>query len=537
MSRLLHGANRPARVAVSRGSSPAVLCCAAITLICAFTVCAKPRQDNESQSLAHREEVVPRLWADSELANWATPLASLGRSPGHYTEAEYYAARVDNLRTYPLYHPSFEPRGYRDWMKAQGPQPLIEPHKLTSEADWIDAGRRVFEQLDSEVTRTDDPVVIEHFSSAESVDRYRDSNHDVLTRDGIILDYRWVVDHDRKLKISVSSCSGCHIRLMPDGSLLHGAPSNYDHSDSPAAKVLLASFLPRPRPPGGRQFYESFGVPWLSDDVHAPFKAMSDEQMSEFFDLENGAPPGTTFDRFSGSPFFTTRMADLIGVKDRRYLDTTATHVNRGPEDIARYGILVEFADNGVFGTHRFTPELNQQLRVRPSDEAMFALGLYVYSLEPPQSPHPFDDLAVRGQEVFQAEGCGECHTPPVYTNNKLVVAPGFEPPSNDPATERLRISDRRVGTDPGLALKTRKGTGYYKIPSLRGLWYRGLYEHSGSVNSLEDWFNPRRLHVDFVPSGWKGPGVRARAVPGHPFGLDLTDADKRALIAFLKTL
>jgi hypothetical protein len=27
----------------------------------------------------------------------------------------------------------------------------------------------------------------------------------------------------------------------------------------------------------------------------------------------------------------------LIGVKDLRYLDATATHRNRGPEDIARY--------------------------------------------------------------------------------------------------------------------------------------------------------------------------------------------------------
>jgi hypothetical protein len=30
---------------------------------------------------------------------------------------------------------------------------------------------------------------------------------------------------------------------------------------------------------------------------------------------------------------------------------------------------------------------------------------------------------------------------------------------------------------------------------------------------------------------------VRARAVPGHEFGLELSPADKAALIAFLKTL
>lgn len=98
-------------------------------------------------------------------------------------------------------------------------------------------------------------------------------------------------------------------------------------------------------------------------------------------------------------------------------------------------------------------------------------------------------------------------------------------------------MSKRRVGTDAGLATRTRKGTGDYKIPSLRGLWYRGLYEHDGSVASLEDWFDPKRLSGDYVPSGFRGPGVTHRAVPGHTFGRDLAPDEKRALIAFLRTL
>jgi cytochrome c peroxidase len=93
------------------------------------------------------------------------------------------------------------------------------------------------------------------------------------------------------------------------------------------------------------------------------------------------------------------------------------------------------------------------------------------------------------------------------------------------------------VGLDPGLALKTRKGTGYYKVPSLRGVWYRGPFEHSGSIASLEEWFDPARLREDYVPKGWNPPGTRARPIPGHPFGLNLPGDDKRALIAFLKTL
>lgn len=90
---------------------------------------------------------------------------------------------------------------------------------------------------------------------------------------------------------------------------------------------------------------------------------------------------------------------------------------------------------------------------------------------------------------------------------------------------------------DPGLALATRKGTGYYKAPSLRGVWYRGLFGHSGFVASLNDWFDPRRLHDDYAPSGWKGPGITQRAVPGHTYGLYLSAEDREALIAFLLTL
>ena len=67
-------------------------------------------------------------------------------------------------------------------------------------------------------------------------------------------------------------------------------------------------------------------------------------------------------------------------------------------------------------------------------------------------------------------------------------------------------------------------------MPSLKGVWYRGPFEHNGSVATLEDWFDPRRLRDDYVPTGWKGYGVKT-AVKGHEFGLELSAEDKRALI------
>ncbi len=132
-------------------------------------------------------------------------------------------------------------------------------------------------------------------------------------------------------------------------------------------------------------------------------------------------------------------------------------------------------------------------------------------------------------------EGCTICHTPPLYTSNRLTPAQGFSVPEDHKG--RYDILPIVVGTDPASALTTRRGTGYYKVPSLKGVWYRGPFEHNGSVATLEDWFDRTRLRADYVPSGFRGYGVRTRAVKGHEYGLYLTDTDKRALIAFLKTL
>jgi hypothetical protein len=171
----------------------------------------------------------------------------------------------------------------------------------------------------------------------------------------------------------------------------------------------------------------------------------------------------------------------------------------------------------------------------RYSDEQLYALALYVYSLQPPPNPNKFDAAAAHGQKVFDREGCVMCHTPPLYTNNKLALAEGFTPPPG--ADKKYDILPISVGTDPNVALKTRRGTGYYKVPSLKGVWYRSMFGHSGWCATLEDWFDPRRPRDDYVPTGFKPYGEKTYAVKGHPFGLALSEQDRKALIAFLRTL
>lgn len=148
----------------------------------------------------------------------------------------------------------------------------------------------------------------------------------------------------------------------------------------------------------------------------------------------------------------------------------------------------------------------------RYADEVLYAIGMYLMSLEPPKNPNPAPrEMVAPGEGIFRREGCACCHVPPAYTSGKLTLAEGWNPPLNHP--NRDDIVNVSVGTDPGAALKTGKGAGLYKIPSLRGIWYRPFLLHDGSVTSLEEMFDPSRLKVDYEPKGWNPPGITKREV------------------------
>jgi mono/diheme cytochrome c family protein len=468
----------------------------------------------------------PRFWNDRELADWALPVAGLNVRPGHFSEAEYYAAPdAELVRTYPVYFPGREPDGYWDMIRAKKAEPLITPGARTP-SEWIAEGKRVFEELDVPFLRSTDPQLI---SVARSVPAFaRLGGH--AQKNGTVLGLRWVPTA-KGLALGLSDCSACHTRVLPDGAILNGAQAN-DPGDGLAGQLFfqaidkLAAGESR-----GMLTWRQFGVPWISDDIHESMKGMSDDELLAVF---NGIPEGVT-PRSNGSPIYPTQIPDLIGIKDQKYIDHTATHQLRGPADVMRYAALVSCCDLMDFGPHRMAREDQRKIDQKLPDPMAYALAQYLFSLEPPANPNLNDPRAARGKQVFESEACGSCHTPPLYTNNKLTPAKGFTPPADHP--NKADILPISVGTDPSLALKTRKGTGLYKIPSLKGVWYRGLLSHDGSVATLEDWFNPARLREDYVPTGFKGYKVTKRAVPGHEFGLKLSPEDKAALIAFLKTL
>jgi hypothetical protein len=179
------------------------------------------------------------------------------------------------------------------------------------------------------------------------------------------------------------------------------------------------------------------------------------------------------------------QVPDLIGVRDRHYLDRTGLQQHRSIVDLMRYAALNQGGDDlasyGGFipaGGPKASKPPDPRFLQRYSDEQLYALALYAYSLRPPRNPNRLDGTALRGQRIFDREGCANCHPPPLFTNNKLTLAEGFTPPSE--ADKKYEIMPISVGTDVSLTTKTRRGTGYYKVPSLEGVWYRSMFGHSG---------------------------------------------------------
>jgi hypothetical protein len=317
---------------------------------------------------------------------------------------------------------------------------------------------------------------------------------------------------------------------LDDGTVVPGAQGNMNErvfhaQDLASGRMDVANWLSHMK--------QTSTVPWLRPDPAGTHPSFSRKQAIE---AERTIVPGT-FVRTGTNPLFPPKMPDLIGVENRRFLDATGLVQHRSIGDLMRYAALVDGMEqlSSYDGFRPFGPVPDPKTLVRHSDEALYALALYLYSLKPPENPNKRDTLADAGQKVFEREGCPVCHTPPLYTNNKLIPADGFVVPEQDKLNYSVLATS--INVDPRLAMQSRKGTGYYRVPSLKGVWYRGPFQHNGSVATLEDWFNPNRLRSDYVPTGFIGYGVTTVAVKGHPFGLSLEPMEKSALIAFLKTL
>jgi mono/diheme cytochrome c family protein len=219
-------------------------------------------------------------------------------------------------------------------------------------------------------------------------------------------------------------------------------------------------------------------------------------------------------------------------------------------------------------------------------EESTFAdIRQYLLTLEPPKYPLPVDaPLASRGRIVFE-NNCSKCHG--AYAAGDCASGPDGYP-------NRI-VPLEKIGTDPSLVRgltpaiedhfrqswftreRGPQGEPYplrynagYQAPPLDGVWATAPYLHNGSVPTLYHLLKadqrPRVFtrsyrtapeDYDFERVGWKVteiPEAPRAATPrdarqiydttkpgrsntGHTFGDALDDAERRAVIEYLKTL
>lgn len=102
---------------------------------------ARPQKENPTQ--------IPETWDPEAIASIEIPLADSNHSPTHISKDYYYRIPTRRVyKSYPVYAPGREPKGYWEWLKEQEPEVAFDPTRLKSRSDWIKAGLSAKDKLD-----------------------------------------------------------------------------------------------------------------------------------------------------------------------------------------------------------------------------------------------------------------------------------------------------------------------------------------------------------------------------------------------------
>jgi hypothetical protein len=187
----------------------------------------------------------------------------------------------------------------------------------------------------------------------------------------------------------------------------------------------------------------------------------------------------------------------------------------------------------------------------------------WILDLKPPAYPRQRlrADVAARGQQVYKT-ACGYCHD---LGTAKVGQVVDIGEVKTDPErlrsfTPELAVQMNTIGERyPWQFKHFRKTNGYASMP-LDGVWLRAPYLHNGSVPTLRDLLEPPdrrpatfyrgydvidREKVGFVSNVPQADGraffqyntaVEGNGNGGHIYGVALPDADKQAIVEYLKT-
>lgn len=190
----------------------------------------------------------------------------------------------------------------------------------------------------------------------------------------------------------------------------------------------------------------------------------------------------------------------------------------------------------------------------------MLDLDSYTRRLAPPVYPFPVDaDRARQGAEVFVGR-CGGCHAGGGPRFNTIVPLGEIgTDPHRQQSLDSAFLWRIKLGTLPApYPFQHWQSSNGYRSDLLEGVWLRGPYLHNGSVPTIRDLLSAQR---DRPRTFWRGTNILDTtnmgfmsdrdsdgntflydtSLPGysnsgHEYGIDLTKAEKDALIEYMKT-
>jgi cytochrome c peroxidase len=285
-----------------------------------------------------------------------------------------------------------------------------------------------------------------------------------------------VLFYDKRLSTNQTiSCSSCHQRE-------HGFadPRRFSTGFNGGQTARNAMGLTNARWYLRRHFFWDERANTLEDQVLMPIQNS----------VEMGMTLDTLVSRLSAEPFYTNLFNNAFGSPE-----VTSTRISLALAQFVRSIISTRSKyDQGIpIGFSNFTPEEN--------------LGRQLF----------FGQVGVAT--------CAACHGTDNFVPGPAINNNGLEYP----------YVDKGLGGITGIATDN----GKFKVPSLRNIELTAPYMHDGRFATLEE-------VVEFYNSGVVdnpnlSPPLRVRTGPGQPPGpplrLNLTTAQKAALVAFLKTL
>ena len=197
----------------------------------------------------------------------------------------------------------------------------------------------------------------------------------------------------------------------------------------------------------------------------------------------------------------------------------------------------------------------------------------WIWTLKPTASPYkypwPIDETLAASGAVLYRQHCQQCHADDrfgqgVVSGDRV----GKVDDIDDIGTDRHRLdsytsefAENQYGLYPDSEYRFKhfKKTHGYANQPLDGIWLRGPYLHNGSVPTLRDLLNapemrPKtfyrgndvfdRVKVGFVSDKIEANGQRlffydtnipGNSNGGHNYGTSLSDAEKRAIVEYLK--